>query len=632
MKQIFLTLLIFITLSINLFSQDYTASQISSNMKEDASAVIRYDQTDIIIESSGKFNEKRKSVITVLNKNGDNYAVFMEPYDKYSKISVAYAKVMNENGAIIKEIKKTDFKDYSSYSEYTLYSDNRVIYYKPLVNEYPYTVEYEWLVKYSSTMYLPKWIPQSSPDISVEKSVFNISTPKEMAFRFKEFNLTRTAGINYEKDQDTYSWTVENLPAFEAEPYSTNLIEILPAVFIAPNKFELENFSGSMESWEDFGKWIKKLNTEKQNLDDSTVAKLNRQAGSITNKKEIVKTLYEYLQSKTRYVSVQLGIGGFQPVDAATVKKLGYGDCKALSNYMIALLNAVGIKSYYTLIKAGNNKNVIPDFPGLQFNHVIVCVPIEKDTIWLECTNQHNPFGYIGGFTDNRYALVINENGGNLVHTKHYLEKDNSSTSTVLIKVNSDGNADASIKSTSSGLNYYSCADMLTQTKEEQKKSLYNNLNISDFEINDFNLEKTSNDIPTVKGNYNLLLKQFASLSSTRITIPLNYKNYNVEIPEKLKKRKSKIEIQNSYFYSDTITYVLPDSFKVEFKPAVVDLSMPFGDFTTQIKELNYNVVRYIRTLKIYEGKFSPGIYEDFIQFFKYIDISDKNKFVFIHR
>ena len=73
---------------------------------------------------------------------------------------------------------------------------------------------------------------------------------------------------------------------------------------------------------------------------------------------------------------------------------------------MKAALKAVGIKSYIALINAKyNSEPVDPSFPENGFDHVILCIPQPKDSIWLECTSNTTDFGVLGSFTENRITF-----------------------------------------------------------------------------------------------------------------------------------------------------------------------------------------------------------------------------------
>ncbi len=201
----------------------------------------------------------------------------------------------------------------------------------------------------------------------------------------------------------------------EKVPYGPALAEMVPVVYTAPTDFEIEGYKGNMNTWTEFGQWINQLNKGKTTLPDATVAKLKALVADAPDDLTKIQKLYNYLQSNTRYVSIQLGIGGWQPFEAGFVDKNGYGDCKALSNYMHSMLSSVGIKSYYTLIKAGRGEaDMRVDFPSNQFNHAVICVPMAKDTVWLECTSQTESWGYAGTFTGGRHALMITPEGGKI--------------------------------------------------------------------------------------------------------------------------------------------------------------------------------------------------------------------------
>ena len=144
-------------------------------------------------------------------------------------------------------------------------------------------------------------------------------------------------------------------------------------------------------------------------LSESTINEIQELVKNENSKIDKAKKIYQYVQDKVRYISVQVGIGGWKPFNASEVDKSSYGDCKALTNYTMSLLKAANIKSNYSLVYAGNSqRNIEGDFTSIQGNHVILNIPQDtKEDIWLECTSQKMPFGFIGDFTDNRDVLVI---------------------------------------------------------------------------------------------------------------------------------------------------------------------------------------------------------------------------------
>lgn len=112
-----------------------------------------------------------------------------------------------------------------------------------------------------------------------------------------------------------------------------------------------------------------------------------------------------------------MGLAGWQPQFADQVFKNRYGDCKDLSTYMVSMLNVVNIKSYPALALTRNKGVVDSEQPSNQFNHCIVCVPLDNDTLWLECTSTYNDLGDVPSTIEDINALVIGDQKGRLVRT-----------------------------------------------------------------------------------------------------------------------------------------------------------------------------------------------------------------------
>jgi hypothetical protein len=451
-------------------AQSFPASEIPDSLKEAAYSVIREYTRDLELKSVNNGIERIRKVITVLDRNGENSAVIAIPYDKYTSVDIKKIVIYDAAGKKVKSVKQSEVEDYPSFSSYEMYSDERIKYYKPIYVAYPYTVEYEYETNNSNLISYGCWRPFTGYNISLRHARFTVSHPSSVKVNVKESGL-KLSSYSSQNNTQVELCELNNLKAIEEEPFDISVNEMIPSVYLMPAVLIYEKFEGPAYNWEQYGSWIFRLYQNRDELSPEDNDRITMITRSIPDTLERIKLLYKYMQENTRYVAVTLGIGGYQPFDAKTVFKTGYGDCKALSNYMYSLLKSVGIKSFPALVAAGNYKvPVFTDFPNfLQFNHVILCIPVQKDTLWLECTDQKIPFGFLGDFTDDRKVLLLTEKGGQFAHTRGYKAEDNLRECKSEFEVENTGTALCNITTLYHGLEYDKISSVLRLNYDEQK-------------------------------------------------------------------------------------------------------------------------------------------------------------------
>lgn len=611
----------------------YPVAAIPDDLKKDVNVVIREDHMVFKIISQSKATHTVRLVATIMTPNGKRYATHSADYDKLSKITSFKASVYNENGELIRKAKGNEIIDESDFDG--LYSDNRSKSIDLSQPSYPYTVEFEYEVEYKFLFFIPGSVFLTSEKLSLENGSYTLIYPNGLKPRYHSSNInsapveTKTSeGLNQ------ITWNVKNLAPVKFEALGPPIGQLVPRVEAAPSRFEYDGYVGVMDNWQDFGKWIISLNNGKKDLPEATKIKAQQLTAQIKTTEEKTKALYQYLQNKTRYVSIQLGIGGFQPFGASLVDQTGYGDCKALSNYMVALLEAVGIKSNYVLIRAGEFTQPIDvNFSSSQFNHAIVAVPNGADTLWLECTSQTNPFGYMGTFTGDRKALMITGDGAKIVNTLSYNAQQNKQIRKGQVTVLPNGDATAKVKTVYSGLQYEN-GDLnfvVDKQYEDQKKWVQNHTDIPSFDVTSFTIQDQKEKIPSATVNLDLSLKRFAVVSGKRLFLTPNLMNRSTFVPEKLEKRKTNILIRMAYIDEDTIEYVIPENVYPEFVPAVVKLKSRFGEYEASFT-VEENKLIYTRKIKMNKGEFPSDSYTELVDFYRSLNKADNVKIVFLSK
>ena len=612
----------------------YAVANIPKELLKGANAVKRMETVRFEMKSLTDVVLRRHYVITVLNENGEHHAALAEGYDKLRKINSIEGVLYDAFGNEIKKLKQKDIQDVSGVQDISLIDDNRIKLFNFYHKQFPYTVEFEVEVKLNHSYFFPRWMPVNYTSLSVEKSSFTIVVPQAYKFGYRHFNYSGEPTKTAEKNNSVTTWQVSNLPAISwevATPVWTNLTTV---VYTAPSDFEMEGYKGSMSSWKEMGMFMQTLNKGRDVLPQPIIEKVKSLTADLTTDREKVKVLYDYLQKTTRYISIQLGIGGLQPFEASYVASKGYGDCKALTNYMYSLLKAAGIKSHYALVNADrtlNDKFIIEDFTYDPFDHVILCVPMQKDTMWLECTSQTSSAGYMGSFTGNRKALLIDEDGGKLVNTPTYALNDNLQLRTIKGNVDASGDLKMQVSTLYTGLQQDNLQSILHhRTKDWQKEEVNKRFDIPTYTVDKFAYEEIKGQVPQLKEELELTVDNYVTVSGKRLFIVPNIMNRSATRFENAD-RKFDFEFDLSFRDVDSIEIQLPEGYEIEAMPKNVELDSKFGKYTSTTR-IDGNTLLQYRKFERPNGRFSAKEATELTQFYETIYKADRARVVLVKK
>jgi len=633
LKPIANIIILFATLTV--FSQDnlYSSLTVSKDLKQNANAVVRLNEVEITLKSSSEMVVKEKRIITVLNKKGNRAIDAYVHYDENVKIKTLQVLAFDAFGNEIKKIRKNDFKDVSAVDGGTLYSDSRVKYLEYTPIKYPYTIEFTSETITSNTAFIPSFTPIDDYFVSVETSTYTINYPENITIRKKEKNI-ENIDIEKEDASGTISYKAKNLKAFKPEDYSPSMVDFAPKVLFASKQFTLEGVDSVVENWDDFAKWMyHDLIKVTHDLPETTIKDIQNLVKNETNNIDKAKKIYQYVQDKVRYISVQVGIGGWKPFNASEVDRLSYGDCKALTNYTMALLQAADIESNYSVVYAGSSQRSIEeDFTSIQGNHVILSIPNNDETVWLECTSQKLPFGFIGDFTDNRDVLVITPEGGKIQRTKKYNTEENTQIIKGKYAVSNDGIIDAVVNVKSKGIQYDDKYRLESETERDldrrykKRWNYINNMAIENMEI--------VNDKDSIVFNetLNFQATNYPKIVANRMLLTVNALNRNTHIPDRYRNRKLPLKIKRGFKDIDEVEITLPQDYKVESLPNKKIIENKFGSYKAEVIVKDENTLLYKREFVVNDGEFPKEDYSNFRAFYKNVSKQDNAKVALIKK
>jgi hypothetical protein len=595
-------------------------------------AVCELDEREFTVRGANKGVLRVHKIFRIYNQAGKKYGFVLTKLNKFIKADKLKAELRNLDGEVIKKLGKDDVHEASLFPGYVLYADDRAKYFDLSATTFSYLLEYSYEVKYESLFYWPSWFPQS--EILVERSIYTLTVPQDFVFQLQKHNLKVEPAEKAEGGKRQLIFELTQIPPFEPEKNMPPEMDHRMAVLFAPSRFDLDGYQGSTDSWDQIGKWYASLARKQYKLSSGNRQLVGEMVAHCPSARDTVRTVYQYIQRKTRYVAISLGIGGYQPREAESVITTGYGDCKDLSTLFITMLESIGREAFPVLIRTSDEGSVLADFPSNQFNHAIACVPADSDTLWLDCTCAYCPFGELPWQDEGCRSLVVTGDTAVLISTPTSSAEENRRHRSVHAVLLPDGalEIEGTISATGNFESYY--RGLLNSCDQTEKTEWLRGL-IGSYAPNHKLTSSDFESVPDLDRPFSIgfaaRLNGYATTSGNELLLNLNLLS-RVDAEDIPREEERKYPVDHTYAYGtvDELTLDLPENLIASIIPDDRELTSPWGSFQTSC-HADSSRLTYRRTRTVTQRLVLPASFEDYKEFLSEIYAADQS-FVVLKR
>lgn len=450
-------------------SEEYPADDAVTLMQD-----MRY-----LIYDGGAYEFKEELFIRVLNDNGvDWYSNVNISYFSNQTLSVEKAVVIkndgsriegeiNESQIVFKSLEKDDF----IYVKYKLRQHNKGLLSGQL------------------------WEMQNFSSFQpIKKLRFAVIMPESESLIIKGFNFNETPDIKKTIGSNKLLiWEKDNVPAIEYEYYMPTAFDIGPNIYLS-----------TIKDWSTISKWYYDLTRSKTRAHYIIKDKVDELLSEKENlpDREKIKLIYDFITKEISYVYVPFLQSEFVPQKASDVLINKIGDCKDVTTLFITMLNEIGIKSDYVLVRTIDEGKLYNAPAGMFFNHVIAVTYLDGQKQYYDLTATDYPCYTLPEVLDGVLAIEIKDGTSEPFYLPGNSMEKNYVKRISQVKMNEDNSASIKINSVKGGDAAVQMRALYKGISDNQKiKKLTEILSteISNFTVNSFdikNLDLLTNDVP----------------------------------------------------------------------------------------------------------------------------------------
>ena len=587
--------------------------------------VVLLEQKDFTVLSAGEFLEHHRSVLKILRPDGRDDGALEVSLDGKDKLQSVHAWTIDSAGREY-EVKAAEFTEQSCYPNWLLYVDDRSIVAKAPAPLPGSVIAFEYEVRRHRWINELGWrFQHQSP---VAEALLTLQLPANW-----EYRAAWTGGKAIEPTalgDNRWQWTLKDLPGVADEPEI-----MMPAVGALARRMSISYFgsgepSAHAGSWRAVGSWYAGLTDGRYTATPEIVAEAKELTSGKTDFASKLQALTSFVQSQIRYVAIEIGLGGEQPHLAGEVFRSRYGDCKDKVTLLKAMLQAIGVNSHYVLIDSDRGF-IDPAVPSSWADHAIIAIELPESAaqtyrsvvtsssgkryLIFDPTDEYTPVGLLGGELQSSYALLVTENGGELIRTPLLPPESSQVARKGRFVLAADGKLAGEVSESRTG--EFAARERARLRYTDQRKQTADferwlGRSLQGFTLQNFAVKQGNPFAEDLEINYSFTAPEYAQSRGPLLLVRprvLDEKSTHVE----RKPRHYPIELDHTTRQTDAYEIEIPSGYQVDDLPSATKIDVGFASYQSKF-EAEGNKLRYWREYLVRDVSVAPERFADWVK------------------
>ena len=462
------------------------------------------------------------------------------------------------------------------------------------------------------------------------RSRFIVDVPASVQPRIEERNLTFPRRVTEAHGRKVYTWATQDVPKPpDAEPFAADSNGVITTIEVA-----------LPITWSDVARWYAGLSRDRYAVTPDLQARLAEVVGSQRTREDSLAALYRWVAQDFRYVSVSLGMAGYQPRAPEATFQTRYGDCKDKATLFVALARRMGFHAYPVLLNSDGHVDTLLPTTG-QFDHMIAAVERPGGDLFLDLTADVVPVGLLPPSEYGAFGLLVHPDGR---AEEVRLPKDsiaaNRSVDLLEGALAPDGTFHGRFTRTRDGDTQFDLREALSRTlTPEERSEIARNMadgefdgatgdSLQLFDGHDLSAPaRVSEVIENATATRNAGGTDILTLPLEPIVSPRLVQEVQAHVP-----RKYPIDVSQIFGRAEGIQefrITLPDGWHARL-PANVSVAGPFGGYASTYEQAGREL-HIVRRITGATGILPPNRVDDLLQFLRAVSRDDGRLIVLEH-